>query len=208
MSNTIVIPAGHLTFTPSLFNLIADQYLTIPQLGNVFQTLTSSILGLSGTDIDDFVRLAWPTDGSPAWKIDEDKCFIQVVQESEPYDKQRNVTYTNIDGINSNQDTDYTRVIRVNWIFYGPNSSLYADNVKDALFFQKNHDVLAQYGIYLVPDIVAPSRVPEIFQHRWWERVDLHALFYDETIRNTPVPWVADIPMSITVNNKTIIVQQ
>ena len=179
-----------------------DTYLTLSEIGVLFQSLTMSILGLDPTNWNAYsaspstwigavpanpyynVRLAWPTEGAPAWKITEDVVFLQCIEIDDSYNRQRE---TSFDLSNSNQATSYTRVIQVSFIIYGPNSFDNARKIKDSIFYQQNHDTLASNNLYMIPDIIAAMRSPELFEGQWWERVTMNMSFNEFIVSNTSV---------------------
>ena len=68
-----------------------DIYLTRQQLEAVFQAVTATILGL---DLNTGVRCAWQTQGAPSWKITEDVAVVRVIEDDDPYNRQRTVQIT------------------------------------------------------------------------------------------------------------------
>jgi hypothetical protein len=149
-------------------------------------TLNITVLGTWTTTVPvnpfSLVRISWLREGAPAWKVDEDVCFIRVAEVDDQYNKQHDVSY---DGANVRQTTSYTKVLRVAWVFYGPNSYDRASTMKDQIFLQEGHDALSRNGIYLIPDIKAPQRLPEAFEGHWWERTDLNIEFNELVRRET-----------------------
>lgn len=179
-----------------------DLYLKIQQLNSIFWTLTVQMLGLDPTlpETNSAVRISWPKDGAPAWKIDDDVCFIKVVPQDDEYNRIRELEYTNIEGddLNVNQAMSYTRVLRLMWAFYGPNSEDNAQTLRDQLFYQDIHDALVPYNIYMITDIVEPIRSPEMYETRWWERVDIHVEFNELITRYKVVPCINNVNIYTT----------
>jgi hypothetical protein len=56
---------------------------------------------------------------------------------------------------------------------------------------------LAQRNVYLVHDIVPPRRLPEYFEGRWWERVDMDLRFYELIVKSVSIPIITSIPIGI-----------
>jgi hypothetical protein len=136
---------------------------------------------------DDYyhVRVDWPTGGAPSWKVTEDIAFIQVAEDDDPVNRQREVENTDtVDDLVLNEKTTYTRVVSLNLIFYGPNSFENAQTVRDGVFRDTYRFLLTQEKIYLIPDIVSPRRAPEQFASQWWERVDLELRFNEGIEKN------------------------
>lgn len=183
-----------------------DTYLTIDALNRLMQSLTIQALGIQFADSNDKtpyekVRVAWPIEGMPAFAIDEDVSILRCVEVDNSYNRKRFVVDTNFDNTNLTQTTYYTRVMEIFWIFYGPNSFDHAQSLRDALFYQQYHDFLAASQVYLMPDVSAPRRLPELFQGRWWERVDFNAHFYELISRDIKVPWIAEVPITVKEEN-------
>jgi hypothetical protein len=154
-----------------------------------FQLVTAQILGLNPQNATDpayaKVRLDWPTSGQPAWAITDDIAFLGAREEESDFSKIRDRAY----GYNNPQSLTatytYTRVWRVSWKFYGPNSFDHARLTNDALFLDWVHDALAASQLYLV-DSGRPQYAPELFSAQWWKRTDLSAR-YNELVTATIV---------------------
>jgi hypothetical protein len=132
------------------------------------------------------VRLNWPTTGQPAFLITDDVCFIQAIEIDEEYGKIRDFQWPNNDQTSVAQTTTYTRVWRVSFVLYGPNSFDNARLIRSAVLLDFSHDFLAQSNVYLVPDTPSPRRVPEEMLSQWWERTDL-TLRFNEFVTETIV---------------------
>jgi len=183
---------------------MADTILTIQQIENLFQSLTTSMLGYATTDShnnlinQDKVRVAWPTGGAPGWKIDDDIAFIKVTPSNDPIVQQRDIAYQNKNSDYAIRSMSYTRAWSVQWTLYGPNSYDRADLIRHALFLLDNKELLESNNLALVPVISAPTRAPELFDGRWWERADLTAVFYEAVTRNSDIPYIKEIE-SVTI---------
>lgn len=181
-----------------------DTALTMHQFEDLFQALTCSILGIDASAHPDYVRISWPTSGAPAWQITDDIVFLQVTEVDNPYNRQREVHFDPYDTNNADQVTHFTRVMQVSWILYGPNSFDRAQAIRDKIFYQDHHDTLAAQNIYLIPDIYATRRVPELFQGRWWERTDLDMKFNELIIRNLAVPYIQTADITVQVDEPPV----
>jgi len=187
-----------------------DTYKTLSELNILFQKMIMHQLGLlTGSPIDYesaayFVRVAWPTDGAPAWKVTENITFIRTVEEDDPVNRQREVVHTRVDDLTLNEETKYTRVISLNIIFYGPNSWENAQTVRDGIFNDHYRLPLAKDKLYPIPDIISPNRVPEAFQNRWWERVDLEVRFNEAIVKNQNIGTIESV--EVLVSNETGVV--
>lgn len=152
------------------------------------QIMTLSVLGLGPTAFAQ-VRVGWQRQGQPAWTVDEDVVILNAVEDDDAYNRTRDVQYE-ITELNPpgglTQVTTYTRVWRVMWTFYGPNSFDRARQLRSGLFLQAPHDSLALSNLYLVTDVSAMQRVPELFEQQWWERVDFSCQF-NEAVTEIPI---------------------
>lgn len=169
-----------------------DQYHTLPQLNILFQAVLLRMLGYEKTGSPaDYsreayaaVRVAWPTYGAPAWKVTEDVAFIQVSEDDDPINRQRETKLTTVGEFVLDEATSYTRVVNLMAIFYGPNSFDNAQLLRDGVFKDEYRFILNKERIYPIPDIVSPRRAPEAFQSQWWERTDIE-LRFNEKITKT-----------------------
>jgi hypothetical protein len=185
---------------------VAGVYLTIKQIEALFWRQTMTALGYDPSQYEDPdnppasmpVRIAWPTTGSPAWKITEDVVFLLIAPVDQPINRQRHVTYKDKDTETATQTMERTRVIGVNWVLYGPNSFYNADRIRESLF---GAELLSKSNIYLVPDIAEPRRAPELFEGRWWERVDLLANFNEYIKTETDVKYIESADITINREN-------
>ena len=143
------------------------------------QTLTLAMLDIDPASDGAYskVRVDWSRGGAPAWKVTDDVCFLRCAEDDDEYNRIREVKLTGRDDVSLTRTTTYTRVWRVNWILYGPNSFDHARMVRSALFGPLAHDALAASNLYFIPTPAAPVRLPELFSGNWWERTDFSARF-------------------------------
>lgn len=169
---------------------MADTILTLKQIEDIFWNLSCTLIGLNPANPGsaDKVRIAWPEDGAPAWRITEDVIFLSVVPVNNPYVLQRDTEYGSgiLDVIP--EVTAYTRVHLVKWVLYGPNSYDKAEMVRNGLY--KSKSVLGKSNLYLLPTMDPPIRTPELFNGRWWQRVNFQAVFNEKVTRNETVPYL------------------
>jgi len=171
--------------------------LTPDTLQKLMQTVTQTALGVSNTDYAS-VRVGWQQQGQPAWGINEDVVILNAVEDDDPYNRVRDQKTALNDSASVILLTTYTRVWRVMWTFYGPNSFDRARQLRSAMLAtgvappaQTAHDVLALSNVYLVTDLTAPQRVPELYEKQWWERVDFSCQFNEFVTEAPIVPSVA-----------------
>ena len=143
-----------------------------------------------------FVRVEWPEDGAPAWKINEDICFIGITEKDSPWNRQRNRSLELYDIDNCNETVEYTRIINLALVLYGPNSYDNSQLIKDTLFNHVPHRLLTENDIYLIPDIVSARYLPELFEGRWWKRTDIAFDFNEGIKRNYLQPYVKSLEMT------------
>lgn len=171
---------------------MADQILTLKQVEDIFQEITTKMLGYDPTNPahGNKVRIAYPTFGSPAWKITDDVAFISVNTEMDPITQQRDVQYSEQDIDNANRITKYTRVQTIRWTFYGPNSYDNAEKVRSLLFATNYRELLAASNLYLIMNVTVPVRAPEPFNNQYWERTDFVANFNEAVVLNGTTPYL------------------
>lgn len=169
-----------------------DTILKLNDLNKLFQKATTEMLGYppSAPDSQDKVRLSYPADGQPAWKITEDVVFLKINNEPDPIDKQRDVIYSEKDTDNAIRKVAYTRVHSIRWTLYGPNSFDNAEKIKNALYQPNYKDLFAKNNLFLVLNVENPVRFPELYNGQWWDRTDLEASYNENVVRTTEIPYI------------------
>lgn len=168
-----------------------DTIHTLKELEDLFFEWTCYMMGLDSTKEENQskVRIAWPISGAPTWSIDEDVCFIRVTPIDDNYARTLDrVTLEIPNSENMKKETGYTRVIKIDWCFYGPNSFDIADKVRFKIF---DHDLNEKYRkehLGLVTDVSMPQRVPELYNNQWWDRTDFTARFNELVVRRSEIP--------------------
>lgn len=165
--------------------------LTPKQLEIIMQAATCQMLGIdpaTDTAAGSKVRIGWQVAGQPyAQDPSVDVCVLRAVEEDNPYDKLRDRKLIVNDEETDISEEQYTRVWRVFWVLYGPNSFDHARLIRSGLLADAVHDLLANSSIFAVPEIGAPVRLPEVSNGQWWERVDLECLFYENVLEDTVI---------------------
>jgi len=162
--------------------------MELKDLENLFQSV---IVGITGLNPVTGVRIAWPTEGAPAFKITDNIVFIQITEDDEPINKQRDVVMSDtFDGTALVQTMTFNRVNKLALTIYGPDSWANAQAIRDQMFYQSVHDLLSVNNIYMVTEIGSPVRFPELFDERWWERVDLSIRFNELITNILTIPYV------------------
>jgi hypothetical protein len=158
--------------------VMASSALTVDAISKAFQLLVLRMLGIvtdptaDGYDALCFarVRVEFPPEGAPAWKPTEDVGFISAFEETDPYNVIREVSPdVNEGGDSYVKTTTYTRVWRVHFTLYGPNSYDHGRQIKSCMFEDFAHDTLAQSSLWAVCDWETAKRIPEKFAAQWWE---------------------------------------
>jgi len=188
---------------------------TLQQLEIIFQKMIMGMLGLlneSPIDYDSaarYVRVSWPTGGQPGWGANENITFIRITEDDDNINRQREdkLTESEDDPLLLNEEMSYTRVINLGLIFYGPNSWSNAQTVRDYIFRDSSsyRRALGKDKIYLIPDVVAPRRIPEPFVGQWFQRVDLNLRFNENVKKNADINTIGSVP--IDVYNANILIE-
>lgn len=161
------------------------------EIEDIFYNITVSILNTS--PIFD-VRHSWPVNGAPSFSVNNNLVFLKIFDSPSSVTQQRENIYTQEGSPESpNMETTYTRTLRVVWNFYGPDSWDNARLLRDGLFYQENHDLLAVDRIFMVPDCDPPQRVPELWEGLWYERCDLTIYFNAGVSINRMVPAIETV---------------
>jgi hypothetical protein len=192
---------------------VADIYSTRIELEDIFWTSTMTMLGYDPADYNDPlnipafmpVRISWQPEGVPAWKRTDDVTFIRIGEEDDLINVLHDLIYTNKDADNSNQATSYTRVVRVHYICYGPNSYDNAFKLKRLMFNDTYRLPLIKQNLYLVPSKASPIRSPELFTGQWWERADIAFQFNEFVKFNDTVPYIKSTEMTLSVDSNGVI---
>jgi hypothetical protein len=172
-----------------------DIYLTLQELKKLFFDLLTDML--DGSPVASQVRWSWPTQGAPAFGINDDIVFLKIYDMEGALTKQKEEIYT----LGYNMAVNYTRVLKLNCIFYGPNSWENVTDVSNKIYWQEYHDDLAQEKIYLIPGFSPLNRVPELWQGQWYERADLNLTFNEQIKLNREVPAIETV--RVIVNDRT-----
>lgn len=178
---------------PNGQSLISDA-LTLPEINTLIQALTYGMLGLPANNPQNaqLVRIDWPIEGQPFGNNNQDICYIRCLLVPEnPYSRIRDMAiYQENPEATLYETWNYTRVWRIGWTFYGPNSTDRARMVWSAMFMDYFNWQLANSNLYPVSEIAEPRRAPENFNAQWWERTDLEVEMYEavsEAINQTTV---------------------
>lgn len=189
---------------------------TMTELENLFHDFTAKMFGFDIDNVDPAVanaaqeaaataiRIAWPTQGAPPWKITDDKAFLKLTFEDNDYTKQREYSYQRKTNLLATQVMEMTNCLRVAWTFYGPNSSANAFRVFSMLGNPALTLSLEQNKVFLIPDIKSPVRAPELFSGQYWERSDVYATFNVHIRLLQDVPYLLEAEISASSDNANL----
>jgi len=170
------------TTYPNTQQLVSSA-LTISQVNAVLQPLTLGMLGLLVEINSSAVRVEWPKEGAPFVNTpDDDVCFLRCVPEDGEYNKVRDkaVIKNDDDAESITERFSYTRVWRITWCLYGPNSTDRARAIKSAIFEVDYFlDQLSLSQLFPVSEYGEPVRAPENIDGQWFERVDYEVTMYE-----------------------------
>lgn len=183
---------------------MADQVLKLAEIEDFFQSITSQMLGLDMTldENQGKVRISWPKEGAPSWKLDEDIVFLRVTPVDDKLARELNIVYDpdQQDNEYAIKRTGYTRVHKIDWTLYGPNSYDNADLIRNLIFSYDYMLEFRQKNLFLITDVAMPTRLPELYNNQWWERTDFSCTFNEAVIRETEIPYITSTDIRILTN--------
>lgn len=162
--------------------------ITFTELQDLIHGVTVTMTGLNAR----YVRHAYQTNSQPAFENAQNIAFINIVSVDNSYDKQIHTVLTDSAG-QGQEVTAYTRVLAVDWTFYGPAGFDLADTVRNLVLSPPIRETLAAQQVFPIPGITAPQRGPSEFNNQWWERVDLRVLFNVGTVRAADIDYFSEI---------------
>lgn len=143
------------------------------------------------------VRTEWPPNGQADWSNTQDVAFVGCVETDDPYDRIRDQIITPNDDVSVTRTQTYTRVWRISFTLYGPNSTTNANLLRSGLFQDFVAQFLAGYSLALVTDYKPPIRAPELFQGQWYERVDFDFSLNELVTETTTVSTAASVEVKV-----------
>jgi hypothetical protein len=170
--------------------ILVSSALTKDQINAIIVPLTQGILGLSVDANSGAVRTDWGTEGQPFAEVSDDICYIACVTDDGPYNKVRDKVATQNDDGSVTQNWAYTRIWKISWVLYGPNSTDRGRAIKSGLFMDWVCATLSLSQLFPVTNYEEPRRVPELINGQFWERVDYAVTMYEfvqETITDQTV---------------------
>jgi hypothetical protein len=143
------------------------------------------------------VRQEWPSEGQPGFDKTDNVTFLRAVEIDDWYNKVRDQGVEPNDATSAVLVTEYTRVWRVSWNLYGPDSYQRATLLKSALQLDFIHDSLQAFNVYLMPEIGNPRRFRELERGQWWERTDIDIEFYEQVNEGIVAQTVASVEVQV-----------
>jgi hypothetical protein len=127
------------------------------------------------------VRRVWPKYGAPGWTQEDNVIFFRLAEEDAPINRPLDALAETTED-EAAITTGQMRLWRLDVIAYGPNGYDNLVRIRRNLFGQAASRYLKKSGLFIVPDIPAPRRAPELFNSDWWERADMPVRFNERVI--------------------------
>lgn len=153
--------------------------LTLKELQAIYWRQLMILLGHDPDDADqqDFVRLAYQEDSQPFHAYRRNVCYYYVQAADDLINRQMDTRYSPIDDTKTQQISSYNRVITLDIILYGPDAYDQAVLLRmDLLEPTLNWDLAAK-GLYIIPDIAEPQPIWELYNNKYWPRVDMQVRY-------------------------------
>ena len=188
---------------------MAEIIKTSKDMESIFASVVMTILKLDPNTSHKRVRFPWGSNissvmnsSAPAWKKNEDVCFIYALPQDDSYNRQRNRRYVDRGGRDLVEIEEYTDVHYLNFVNYGPKAYECARDIRDGLFRHEIRRLLRENNFFLISDVPAIVRVPELVQGEWWNRVDVSARFNEFVRREYEMPVIEEISINVRNMNK------
>lgn len=146
-------------------------------------------------------RIAWNTEGAPAWSVGQDVISIQCIHEESTYTSIRDRVWQDNDESSLIQQDMYSNAWRVEFVGRGPDAFNSIQLIRTSLVQDFSHDMLATSNLYLVPELSRIVRTPENFEGQWWEVTTFHAKFFEQVNESLIVPSIASAEIIVENQN-------
>ena len=174
--------------------------MTIDDITDKIVELTGLLLNM---DINTgLIRQAYATDGQPFQAIAEDVIYVYAMAVDDAINKQIDSEYLDSTGTLVSQNLSYTRVISVQWVFYGDSYLENAEKLRLRLFNSVAQEFCELNNLKLIPNVYEIKRNNELFQGRWWKRCDFMAQFNNNYSDQIDVETIGTV--EIDLNNRNI----
>lgn len=192
------------TLFPDNTTITAINGNVITLSNNAQSTLSNASLYATDLAANTACRISWNTDGAPAWTVGQNVISVEIVEEPDQYNKIRNRWNTGNNDVSLTQNDQYTRCWQVTFIARGPGAFDSVRLIKSALLQDFTHDILQASQVYLVPDLPAPVRSPELFEGQWWQVTTLKCSFYEQVNETITVQTVVSTEVIVDNENGVI----
>lgn len=148
------------------------------------------------------VLISYPQRGQISSKIDEDVCYIKVLDEPDERHIWKN-RKTEVVG-EQIKVTQYTmRTLVVQFIFYGPNSDNLSTTLNELMYFDSTKQFLYENELSLIPDkTVQPAIHYEKINEQWWHRSDLKIYLYNSISTEDTLDTISDVNIQFKYNKE------
>ncbi len=177
---------------------------TAEEIEDLFRLVVLTILKLDPNKNNKRVRFPWGSNlkagigSAPAWKKEEDVCLIYELPQDDGYNRRRNRSYADQGGRDLIAVDEHTDVHYFNFVNYGPNAYEFARDIRDGLFLDETRRLLSKNNFYLVTDVPAIKRIPELWNGEWWNRADISAIFNEYVRRESTMMVIEKVPLTVT----------
>lgn len=153
------------------------------------------------------VSNSWQSEGSPAWSINNDICFLRLTTQDSPLSETVDEIWGASSGTTMTVSQSSQRAWLANLLWYGPHAGDNASAFRDWVRTPKVKDWLNNTalslgggGLAVIPKIGQPLRGAELYNGQWWNRWTLSFRAYELVQRDdNTVPFVAQ-PGAIRIN--------
>lgn len=169
---------------------LTSSALTIAQINGILQPLTMGMLGIAADPASSRVRVEWPALGAPFQETTDDVCYIACTIKDDPYNKIRDRFNGEDVGEDLAEQWNYTRIWKIHWTAYGPNSEDSLRALRSALYQDYFTEALSNSQLFPMSDISDVVRLPELTNAQWFERADVECEMYEfitETINRATI---------------------
>lgn len=168
---------------------------SLSELNEIFWQMTADILADLIAEPDRFIRLSFPREGAPDWRITDNVVFLNLSQRDDDYARQQDSIYSPEDGTVIRRGVR-TRVWDLHVKAYGPRSFDIATAMQDGVFDLSTKRLLNPKYIFLVPYLARAVQANEIFAGQWWERWDTTLTFNERHIPKEDVGHIEKVPIT------------
>lgn len=183
---------------------MAEIIKTIEEIEDLFRVVVLTILGLDIDTNHKRVRFPWGSNlkagigSAPSWNRTEDVCVIYALPQDDVYNRTRNRKYEDRGGRDLITVDEHTDIHHMMFANYGPHAYECARDIRDGLFRDDIRRILKKSNFYMVPDVSAIKKVPDIYEGQWWNRVDFSAEFNEYVRRENTMMTIEEISIKAT----------